>query len=587
MSLRARFIALFAALAVVPLVAVGVFDYVHSMRALETLIAEQVAPIADRSATELRERFVLSESNLLLLTENVETQGLYDAYLSGDDGAFAGARAQAEPYMRQVWAVFESSLAWVEFRDTAETVLYRLPDAWEANQPAFDVAGRPLQPSLMPVTRPIRVSEKHVGTLRAGILLEEILPREALETRFGRAGYSVVVDRERRSVVYHPRHSYRNQPLEVLTGPDGWNVDPTVFEQAEGRLVYREADSARVAVFASMDSPPWTVVASGATAEFAAPFTRMRLINLGMVLAVALLITVAFTLFSRRETRSLTALTVAADQVGAGDFEPDLPAAGGGEVGTLTAAFGLMVDKVGTMLRQVESSRHMAAIGEFSAHVSHEIRNPLTSLKLNLQGLERDVERGHIPSDCARPVEICLREIQRLDEVASGVLSLGRPRLREQEPCSAHSLLDDSLDVVSAQLSEQNVVLEKFLAADSDTVSADPEALKATFLNLFLNAAEAMQDGGVLRISTRVLASEDRLEIRITDDGPGIPPEVREKVFRPFVSTKSGGTGLGLPLSLRTVEEHAGTLVLAQEPSDGGGAEFVIDLPLLSQDTKS
>ena len=134
MSLRARFIALFAALAVVPLVAVGVFDYVHSMRALETLIAEQVEPIVDRSATELRERFVLSESNLLLLTENVETQGLYDAYLSGDDGAFARVRAQAEPYMRQVWAVFESSLAWVEFRDTAGTVLYRLPDAWGCNR---------------------------------------------------------------------------------------------------------------------------------------------------------------------------------------------------------------------------------------------------------------------------------------------------------------------------------------------------------------------------------------------------------------------------------------------------------------------
>ena len=457
MSLRARFIALFAALAVVPLVAVGVFDYVHSMRALERLIAEQVEPIVDRSVTELRERFVVSESNLLLLTENVETQRLYEAHLSDDDAERAEARILIEPFMREAWRVFESSLAWVEFRDTAGTVVYRLPDAWSANRPTLDMAGRPLQPSLMSVTRPIRVSERQVGTLRAGILLEEILPRDALETRFGRAGYSVVVDRERRSVVYHPRHSYRNQPLDVLTGPDGWNVDPSVLEQADGRLVYREADSTRVAAFASMDSPPWTVLASGATSEFAAPFTRMRLINLSMVLAVALLVTVAFTLFSRRETRSLTALTAAADQVGAGDFEPDLPPAGGGEMGKLTAAFGLMVDKVKTMIRQVESSRHMAAIGQFSAHVSHEIRNPLTSLKLNLQGLKRDVESGHIPSDCARPVEICLREIQRLDEVATGVLSLGRPRPLEQEPCSVHGLLDDSLDVVSAQLMEQDV----------------------------------------------------------------------------------------------------------------------------------
>ena len=131
------------------------------------------------------------------------------------------------------------------------------------------------------------------------------------------------------------------------------------------------------------------------------------------------------------------------------------------------------------------------------------------------------------------------------------------------------------------------MVVERVFTASPDTVSADPEALKAAFLNLFLNAAEAMRDGGALRISTRAPAARDSLEIRIADDGAGIPPEVREQVFRPFVSTKGGGTGLGLPLALRTVEEHGGTLILAPEPSEDRGAEFVIDLPLSSQDTRS
>ena len=321
--------------------------------------------------------------------------------------------------------------------------------------------------------------------------------------------------------------------------------------------------------------------------EFSAPFTRMRLINLVLVLAVALLVTVAFTLFSRRETRSLSALTAAAGQVGEGNFEPDLPLAAGGEVGTLTTAFGLMVDRVRTMVRQIESSRHMAAIGEFAAHVSHEIRNPLTSLKLNLQGLERDVQSGHIPSDCARPVEICLREIQRLDEVASGVLSLGRPKSQEFEPCSVHALLDESLDVVTAQLREQNVAVVRNLEADSDIVNGNPEGLKAAFLNLFLNASEAMPHGGTLRVSTGAADSGDSLQIRIDDDGPGVAPEVRERVFQPFFSTRSRGTGLGLPLALRTCEEHGGTLTLAPEPRSGRGTEFVIELPLSNQDTKS
>jgi len=586
-SLRARFLALFAAFAVLPLVAVGVFDYVHSMRALETLVAEQVEPIVDRSVAELRERFAVSESNLLLLTQNVETERLFLAHSTGTAEDVADATASIERFMRQAWEVFESSLAWAEFRDPAGTVLYRIPDAWSASRPSFDSEAGPLQPSLLPVTRPIRLGDADAGTLRAGIIVEQILPQEDLEAKFGRAGYSVVVDRERRAVVYHPRHSYRNQPLDLLTGPAGWRIDPALLEQAQGRIVYREADTTRVAAFASLDEPPWTVFASGATTEFEAPFTRMRLINLGMVLAVAFLVTVAFTLLSRRETRSLTALTLAADQVGAGDFEPDLPPAGSGEVGRLTAAFGLMVDKVKTMIRQVESSRHLAAIGEFSARVSHEIRNPLTSLKLNLQGLERDVASGHIPADCARPVEICLREIQRLDEVASGVLSLGRPQPLEPKPCSVHELLEEAVDVVGAQLIEQGVIVEKSFAADRDVADVDAEAVKAAFLNLFLNAAEAMRNGGALRISTRVEAGRDRLEITVADDGPGIPPEMQEQLFQPFVSTKSGGTGLGLPLARRTFQEHGGTLILSREPSTGSGAEFVIDLPLGCQEATS
>jgi signal transduction histidine kinase len=600
-SLRARFLALFAVLAVVPLVAVGVFDYLHSMRALESLVAEQVEPIVDRSVDELRERLAVTESNLLLLARNAETQRLFEAQRSGDAAAISAARAGLQPFMRQVWTALRSSLAWAELRDASDTVLYRLPEDLDAGrQPAVeggeerlaDDAGlleerRPFDPSLMRVARPVEADGRVVGSLHAAVVVEAVLPREALEARFGEAGRSVVVDRARGQVLYHPLHMYRNQPLSVLAGPDGWDVDPVLLEQGRGRFVHREADTTRVTVFASLEEPAWTILASGATSEFAAPFVRMRLINLALALVVAALVAVAFTLFSRRETRSLTALTMAAGQVGEGNFEPDLPLDARGEAGTLTTAFGLMVEQVKSMLRQVESSRHMAAIGEFAAHVSHEIRNPLTSLKLNLQGLERDVESGHVPADCARPIEICLREIQRLDEVAAGVLRLGRPGPVALGPCRVHDLLADALEVVQAQLAEHNIDVERDLAAPNDRVSGDPESLKAAFLNLFLNAAEAMSGGGTLWVSTGSAADPSRLEVRIADDGPGIPLEERDRVLEPFVSTKSGGTGLGLPLAVRAFEEHGGKLALSTESRAGRGAEFVIDLPLTTPDAES
>ena len=134
------------------------------------------------------------------------------------------------------------------------------------------------------------------------------------------------------------------------------------------------------------------------------------------------------------------ALTEAADRVGAGDLSPELPEDGEDEVGRLTRAFRVMVDRVRESLRQMEASRQMAAVGQFASQISHEIRNPLTSMNLNLQGLRREVESGKIPADSSRPVELCLKEVQRLDRVVRGVLNLARPPSEDMMPCSLHGV---------------------------------------------------------------------------------------------------------------------------------------------------
>ena len=158
------------------------------------------------------------------------------------------------------------------------------------------------------------------------------------------------------------------------------------------------------------------------------PFARSGSFNLLMVLLVTLTISAAFILLTRRATDSLRRLTAAADQVAAGKLDPPLPPGGGDEVGRLTAAFAIMVGEVRAMLRRVEESRHMSAIGEFTAQLSHEVRNPLTSTKLNLQRLNRGVEDSRIPAEFAKAVEICLREVKRLDGTVRGVLSISKAR---------------------------------------------------------------------------------------------------------------------------------------------------------------
>jgi signal transduction histidine kinase len=274
----------------------------------------------------------------------------------------------------------------------------------------------------------------------------------------------------------------------------------------------------------------------------------------------------------------LEGLTAAADEIAGGNFEPPLPPAGNDEVGRLSSAFGVMAKEIREMLRRIEQSRHMAAIGKFASQLSHEIRNPLTSTKLNLQSLKRDAASGRIPSDCARPVQICLKEISRLDRVVRGALSLAQTRSSMLEPCSIHAAVQETLDVLRPQLNECEIVIETDLRASQDTVMGNSEDLKGVFLNLLLNSADAMTGGGTVRISTDT--TDSTIRVNVMDEGPGVPPDLKDRIFEPFFSTKKEGTGFGLAMALQTVEGYGGSLKLVENEVNVNGAAFVVKLPL-------
>jgi len=131
-------------------------------------------------------------------------------------------------------------------------------------------------------------------------------------------------------------------------------------------------------------------------------------------------------------------------------------------------------------------------------------------------------------------------------------------------------------------------VVWRDLGATRDVILGDAEALRGVFVNLFLNAAEAMTDGGELRISSEVVAGPRGapavIRVRVADQGPGVSGEVADRIFEPFFSTKGEGTGFGLPLALSTVEDHGGTLELEASESDAEGAVFVVELPLAGEE---
>jgi len=288
---------------------------------------------------------------------------------------------------------------------------------------------------------------------------------------------------------------------------------------------------------------------------------------------------IGFFLLLRRATASLDRITIAADRVGRGDFNPELPAPGSDEVGRLAAAFGAMTARIREMIAQVEASRQMGVLGRFAAELSHEIRNPLTAIKINLQGLERDARDGLIPPESKRAVDMALREIRRLDLAVKTALKTGKPPA-EPRLFQAHRVLAESVELVRPQAAEHGVTLHTAFEAREDTLSGDAESIRSAVLNVLLNAVEAMPAHGNVWVETEN-ANRDSMPavvIRIRDDGPGIPAELRDRVFRPFFTTKTEGTGLGLSVALQTARAHGGALTLGDPATKG--TEVVLELPV-------
>jgi signal transduction histidine kinase len=613
MSLRTKLLYYFGLLAVLPLLLMGLFQYAGSMRTVERHLFAQVEQIAERAADELSRRHEVHVSELRLLAENAETQWLFRALGrgAGRSAELDAARRSAEEYVGTIWTRMSPYYRVVELRDASGAVVLapgpRVPDwttlpgepfaaSWSSDGRAL---GRPV------LEQPIRdeVSGVRLGTVVAVPRLTELLPMEALEMRFGSHGYSLVVDRATGRLVHDSRPDGPGAGSELEIGSagllPGFDLASPQFAAPRGEFRFSQGGATGVAAFVSLNDPPWTVISIATLEEFSAPFERMRTLNLAVVLLVLGAVAAASLLVVRRATRALEELTAAAGDVARGEFLPALPPPGPDEVGRLAAAFSTMVDRIREMMAQLQASRQMAAVGEFAAELAHEIRNPLTSVKLNLQRIDRAVAAEGGPADAAAPLSIALREVARLERVVRGVLDLGRPRPLQRKPVSLSEVAAAAVDAIRPEAEAGGVRVVATFTGMDDRVLADADQLRGALLNLLLNGVEAMPGGGDLFVSTSrepaagsaalpppgdgVPTRYGGIVLTVRDSGPGVPPDVRERLFRPFFTTKPGGTGLGLAVALRAVEEHGGRLDLANGTGPGTGATFRLVLPAMGQ----
>ena len=234
--------------------------------------------------------------------------------------------------------------------------------------------------------------------------------------------------------------------------------------------------------------------------------------------------------------------------------------------------------------RQLFQSEKLAALGKLSAGIAHEIRNPLTSIKILIHSL---VDEMATPASREKDLAVIETEIEQVNKIIKQFLDFARPRPPSLEPIDVRKVLEETLALIVYEMEAQEVLLEREYAPGLPPVPMDREQMKQVFLNLLLNAIQAMEQGGKLKVATALkhpVPGANRgsfAKISFQDTGKGIPEDVKGKVFEPFYSTKEGGIGLGLSIAQRIVEEHGGEIRL--ESSPGKGTVFYLTIPYGTQ----
>lgn len=236
--------------------------------------------------------------------------------------------------------------------------------------------------------------------------------------------------------------------------------------------------------------------------------------------------------------------------------------------------------------REVLRAEQLAAVGQVAAGVAHELRNPLTSVKMLVQtGLEGESSAGLAPED----LRIIEHEVRRMEQCIQMFLNFARPPRSERRPTNLNEIVQRALSLIEGRARRQNVTTETNLLSYPVVITADPEQVHQVLLNLLLNALDALPRGGTITVEMQILKqmperngvehrAEGAIEIRIRDTGPGIAPRIRDRLFEPFVSSKETGLGLGLSICKRLVEAHGGTIRGENQPVNG--AVFSFTLPM-------
>jgi signal transduction histidine kinase len=344
-----------------------------------------------------------------------------------------------------------------------------------------------------------------------------------------------------------------------------------------------------LAAYASIAQSPWALIAKQDKHEAFAEIDHMVRRNYFILISFLLVITLVAFLISKSIARPIKRLDEMTEKVTQGVLDVVSDIHQTDEIGRLADSFNTMTQ---SLKERFTRSERLSALGKLSAGLAHEIRTPLTSIKVTIQSLEKQLD---LDEDQKEDFSLTKKEIDRLNENVSRFLDFARPPNPTFRSFNLNTLLQETLSLLQPKMQSNQIAVVADFCETPMLIEGDEKQLRQVFLNLILNAVEAMPSGGSLSLSTSALGEKLRqvrekphipeprpegefAEVVISDTGMGIPSEYKSYIFDPFFTTKEGGTGLGLSIVFSIIESHHGWIDVESPPH--GGTSFKVGLPI-------
>lgn len=369
-------------------------------------------------------------------------------------------------------------------------------------------------------------------------------------------------------------------PLEVDEGSHFFEAKKLKIKNRLLRILEIE-----IPVFAEGSETRWGSVKIGLSLEdMHREIQKTRLMLMVIGLLGLLLGILGATLLARRITRPLKKLAEGTVKISQGDFTYRLEIDSPDEIGDLARSFNEMSSQLWQTRKKVEEanqrliqSEKLASIGRLAATIAHEIRNPLTSVKLNIQKV---FQSERLDDEAREHLEISQQGIVQIERFIKELLNFTRASELNLERFSLEQIMEEAIKVMNNSFEEKKILLRRKYQKNLPEIFVDGDKMRQVFLNILRNAYEAVEDGGRISLSLSLVRNNEqkKFKLKISDNGCGIPEERWEVIFEPFYTTKPFGFGLGLANARKIVEQHGGTIRVVKK--EGKGSAFEILLPL-------